>query len=50
MFENPLYLLVLMCLCWPGIVPITLVFFIARRYDVRNPFLPRRTPPGATDI
>lgn len=42
MFENPLWILILTCLCWPGIIPCTAIFFIARKYDFRNPFLPRR--------
>lgn len=42
MFENPLYLLCLMILCFPGVIPCVVVFVIARRFDFRNPFTPRR--------
>ncbi len=33
MFENPYILLSLMCLCFPGILPIIVTAFIARNFD-----------------
>jgi hypothetical protein len=34
MFDNPAVLLGLMCLCFPGLLPIIATFFIARNFDV----------------
>lgn len=32
--DNPILLISLMCLCFPGILPIVATFFIARNYDL----------------
>lgn len=34
MFDNPIVLVSLMCLCFPGIIPIVITFFVARNFDI----------------
>lgn len=42
MFDNPYLVLVALCLCTPGILPMIVVAYIARNYNVRNPLTSRR--------
>ncbi len=39
---NPLLLLLLLCLCSPpGLLPTAVIWWLARRYNMRNPFTRR---------
>lgn len=40
LLNNPILLIGLLCLCWPGILPIAGAFLLARNYNVR---ISRRT-------
>lgn len=31
---NPLFIVCGIALCWPGLIPMGIMFFLARRYDV----------------
>lgn len=31
--QNPLLLIALFCMCWPGILPVIGAWYLARRYD-----------------
>lgn len=33
--ENPLLLLFFVAICWPGIIPMIVVFWLARSFDLR---------------
>lgn len=35
MLDNPLLILTLACLCWPGIIPTAAAFYLARHYNFR---------------
>jgi hypothetical protein len=39
--DNPIFLIIVLCACWPGVVPVAAAWFIGRRYDVRMPFVDR---------
>ena len=40
--NNPIIAIMLLCLCSPpGLLPLAVIWLLARRYDVRNPFTPR---------
>lgn len=34
MLDNPAIVIALMCLCFPGLLPMLATFFIARNYDL----------------
>lgn len=42
--ENPLVLFAMMCLCWPGIIPVILTAYIFTYYKIRTPFTPKQNP------
>lgn len=33
MLENPFVILCAVGLCWPGLIPMAIVFYLARRFD-----------------
>lgn len=35
LLENPFVLITLLCLCWPGILPLAGMFYLARNYNFR---------------
>ena len=40
--NNPILLVFLYCLCAPGgILPAVGIYYVARHYDISNPFTPR---------
>lgn len=41
MTDNPVFVLIGLCLCWPGLIPLIAVAILSRRYNFRNPFVPR---------
>lgn len=52
--ENPFALLTLYCcLAPPGLLPVLAIFYVARRYNIRNPLTPREVKndePGQAEI
>lgn len=47
MGDNPIYTLLLLCLCWPGLLPMLFVFLVARHFtiDLRRVISRRSTEP-----
>jgi len=50
MLDNPVLILCLLGLCWPGIVPLVLTYYVARNYDLKNPLHKRGKPLPPADI
>lgn len=49
LLQNPFLLLTLMCLCWPGILPVVGAFVLARRFNFKFT-VSRRDRGGSIDV